>query len=312
MHRLNIALNTIRLEGEAIASMGSRLGNSFSEAVDIILRSNGRVVLVGMGKSGIVAQKIAATFASTGQTSFFVHPGEAYHGDLGMIRPGDVALLISNSGETEEVIRLLPFLQHQGNVIIALTGGLNSSLSMNADVVLDVGVQREACTNNLAPTSSTTCTMVMGDALALALASERNFQPEDFARFHPGGSLGRKLLCRVGDLMRKQSLPFCTPNDAFRKVIQTITGGRLGLALVKQNEALIGIITDGDIRRAFENYDDCKHLTAEDCMSTHPITVPPVMRVLDAEQLMLEKKISSLVVIEGGRVVGVFQIFDQI
>ena len=196
---LQIAQQTLDTEIEALKAMRARLDGRISQAVDLVLEMRGRVVVVGMGKSGIIGQKIAATLASTGTPAFFVHPGEAFHGDLGMIKPIDVALLISNSGETEEVLRILPFLQYQQNKIVAMTGKMNSTLAAHADVVLDVGVEREACKNNLAPTCSTTNTLAMGDALAVALTVQRGFQPEDFARFHPGGSLGRRLLTRVCD-----------------------------------------------------------------------------------------------------------------
>jgi len=312
MNKFEQAKKTIELEVLAITAMAERLSKSFDIALEIILHSQGRVVIIGMGKSGIIGQKIAATLASTGQPAFFVHPGDAYHGDLGMIRPVDVALLISNSGETEEVIRLLPFLQHQKNKIIALTGRMNSTLSKYADVALDVGVDREACNNNLAPTSSTTCSLVMGDALAVALSSARSFQPKDFARFHPGGNLGRKLLTCVGDVMHKKNLPICLPGDAFRKIVQVITEGRLGIALVVDEKKLVGIITDGDIRRAFELDQDLKFLLASTFMSLHPIHVSPTMRLVEAENLMLEKKVNSLVVVENDQLQGVLQIYDQV
>ncbi len=190
MDYLDTARGVIATEIDALQQMSNRLNGDFKKAIDCILNMQGRVVVVGMGKSGIVGKKIAATLASTGTPSFSVHPGEAFHGDLGMIRPIDVALMISNSGETEELIRLLPFMQYQKNLVIAMTGNMNSTLARNADVTLDISVPHEACNNNLAPTSSTTATLAMGDALAVVLSTARNFQPEDFARFHPGGSLG--------------------------------------------------------------------------------------------------------------------------
>lgn len=289
----------------------NRLDAGFEKAVEIILATRGRVIVAGMGKSGIIGQKIAATLASTGTPSFFVHPGEAFHGDLGMIKPIDVMLLISNSGETEEVVRLLPFMQHQENRIIAMTGKGNSTLARNADVVLDVFVEREACNNNLAPTSSTTATLVMGDALAVALSEKRNFRPEDFARFHPGGSLGRKLLTRVADIMRKDNLPACPPQANFRAIVNEIGAGRLGLTLVMEGDHLHGIITDGDVRRAFDRFDDITAVTAEMIMTRAPKTVRDDKRFAEAEQEMLDKKINSLVVTgEDGKVVGVLQIYD--
>jgi arabinose-5-phosphate isomerase len=306
-----LAQQTIAIEVEALQAMSDRLGAGFKRAVDIIMAARGRVVVIGMGKSGLIGQKIVATLASTGTPSLFVHPGEAFHGDLGMIKPIDVALLISNSGETEEVIRLLPFLQYQQNKIIAMTGRIDSTMARHADVVLDVAVEREACNNNLAPTSSTTATLVMGDALAVALSVERAFQPEDFARFHPGGSLGRKLLTLVSDVMHKENLPICSSQDCFRDVVHVINRGRLGLALVMQEQELKGLITDGDVRRAFDANDDCKALIAAQIMSTDPKFVFPHTRFTDAEDLMRACKVNALVVKDlTGQLAGVLQIFD--
>lgn len=307
---LAIAQQTLDIEIAALKAMRQRLDHRINKAVEIVLEMRGRVVVVGMGKSGIIGQKIAATLASTGTPAFFVHPGEAFHGDLGMIKPIDVALLISNSGETEEVLRILPFLQYQKNKIIAMTGKMQSTLAQHADVVLDVGVEREACKNNLAPTSSTTNTLAMGDALAVALTEKRNFQPEDFARFHPGGSLGRRLLTRVQDVMCKEPLPVCAPTSSFREVVNAITYGRLGLTLVMDDEVLCGIITDGDVRRAFDVYEDVKSLHAEKIMAANPLTINADTRFADAESYMREKKVSALVVQDtAGKTVGVLQIF---
>lgn len=308
---LDTARQTIRNEIEALEAMMGRLDSAFDKAVDIIMEARGRVIVAGMGKSGIIGQKIAATLASTGTPSFFVHPGEAFHGDLGMIKPIDVVLLLSNSGETEEVVRLLPFMQHQENRIIAMTGNMRSTLARNAHVVLDVFVEREACNNNLAPTSSTTATLVMGDALAIALSEKRNFRPEDFARFHPGGSLGRKLLTRVRDVMRRDDLPVCGPDASFRAIVNEIGAGRLGLVLVMEDDELRGIITDGDVRRAFDRYENITSVTAGMIMTRTPKTIAEDRRFAEAEQDMLEKKISSLVVTGAdGRVTGVLQIYD--
>lgn len=307
---LAIAQQTLDIEIAALKAMRQRLDHRINKAVEMVLEMRGRVVVVGMGKSGIIGQKIAATLASTGTPAFFVHPGEAFHGDLGMIKPIDVALLISNSGETEEVLRILPFLQYQKNKIIAMTGKMQSTLAQHADVVLDVGVEREACKNNLAPTSSTTNTLAMGDALAVALTEKRNFQPEDFARFHPGGSLGRRLLTRVQDVMCKEPLPVCAPTSSFREVVNAITYGRLGLTLVMDDEVLCGIITDGDVRRAFDVYEDVKSLHAEKIMTANPLTITADTRFADAESYMREKKVSALVVQDAaGKTVGVLQIF---
>lgn len=309
---LAIAQETLDIEIEALKRMRDRLDSRINEAVELILAMQGRVVVVGMGKSGIIGQKIAATLASTGTPAFFVHPGEAFHGDLGMIKPIDVALLISNSGETEEVLRVLPFLQYQQNKMIALTGKMDSTLAQYAHVALDVGVEREACKNNLAPTSSTTNTLAMGDALAVALTVKRDFQPEDFARFHPGGSLGRRLLTRVCDVMHKDPLPVCAPDASFRDVVNSITYGRLGLTLVMDGEMLKGIITDGDLRRAFEAQDEVKNLTAAQLMSPNPLTIAANTRFADAEAFMREKKVGALVVQDAqGSTVGVLQIYSM-
>lgn len=308
---LSLARKVISDEIQALKLMSSRLDETFTRAVKLILNSRGRVILVGMGKSGIIGRKIAASLASTGTPAFSVHPGEAFHGDLGMIRPEDVVIMISNSGETEELLRLLPFLEHQNNPIIAMTGKMDSTLARHADAVLDVSVEKEACANNLAPTSSTTAALVMGDAITIAVSSRRGFRPEDFARFHPGGSLGRKLLARVKDVMRKDRLPICTPDSTFRDVIHSITEGRLGLVVVMEGVALCGLITDGDVRRVLDTDDDVRALKASDLMTRAPITIAADARLSEAEARMLERKVSSLVVMEAdGGLAGVLQIFD--
>jgi arabinose-5-phosphate isomerase len=308
---LALARSVISTEIEALEGMSQRLNGDIQKATEIIMGARGRVVVVGMGKSGIIGKKIVATLASTGTPSFFVHPGEAFHGDLGMIRPIDVALMISNSGETEELIRLLPFMEYQKNPVIAMTGKLDSTLARHADVVLDISVPREACNNNLAPTSSTTATLVMGDVLAVVLSTLRGFQPADFARFHPGGSLGRKLLTCVADVMHRQNLPICAVDASFREVLQTITFGRLGLAMVMDGTALCGLITDGDIRRAFDKAEDPLRLLAKDVMTSNPMTIGMSERFAVAEERMREAKINSLIVKDHeGSIVGVLQIFD--
>jgi len=311
---LVIARSVIAAEIAALQGMAERLNNDphqrFAQAVETILATEGRVVVVGMGKSYIIGRKIAASLASTGTPAFSVHAGEAFHGDLGMIRPSDVALMLSNSGETEELIRLLPFLQYQGNRIVAMTGGLTSTLAKNAHVVLDVAVRQEACSNNLAPTSSTTAMLVMGDALTVALSDARGFQPEDFARFHPGGSLGKKLLARVADVMHARALPICAHDARFSEVIQTMTRGRLGLAIVMEGDKLVGVITDGDVRRAFEQGDTAT-LKAAQFMSTAPKTIASSERLVVAEDRMQREKIKELLALDDqGKVAGVLQIFD--
>ncbi|AMC36358.1 KpsF/GutQ family sugar-phosphate isomerase [Janthinobacterium sp. B9-8] len=305
------AKNIVAIEIQALSAMADRIDGSFQKAIDIILNAKGRVVVVGMGKSGLIGKKIAASMASTGTAAFFVHPGEAFHGDLGMIQPSDAVLMISNSGETEELIRLLPFLVHQENRVIAMTGKMKSTLAKHADVVLDISVEREACNNNLAPTCSTTATLVMGDALAIVLSTKYDFQIEDFARFHPGGSLGRRLLTRVADVMRKDNLPVCQQEDSFRDVVHIINSGRLGLALVMENDELLGIITDGDIRRAFDSDLDYKQVKAAHIMSKNPKCASPDERFVDAEERIRIAKVNALVVKNNmNKVVGILQIFD--
>lgn len=311
MDLIALSKEVISVEVDALLAMRDRVDGSFVEAVQTVLKSSGRLVVVGMGKSGIIGKKIAATLASTGTASFFVHPAEAFHGDLGMIHREDVLLMISNSGETEELVRLLPFLKYQGNRVIAMTGGRNSTLARNADVVLDISVPREACKNNLAPTSSTTATLVMGDALAVALSTVKDFQPEDFARFHPGGSLGRRLLTRVGDVMHKQDLPVCAPDSTMRDVVGVITRGKLGIALVMDGRRMLGIITDGDLRKALEDHADPLALRAVEIMTEAPLTVHERENLGRTEDLMKERGKRALVVVDdAGAPVGVLQIFD--
>lgn len=307
------ARQVVAMQIDALSAMADRIGADFDAAVDIVLARQGRVVLVGMGKSGLIGKKIAATMASTGTPAFFVHPAEAFHGDLGMIGPQEVVVMISNSGETEELVRILPFLEHQENRIIAMTGRRDSTLGRHAHAVLDVSVEREACNNNLAPTSSTTATLVMGDALAVVLSSKCNFQPEDFARFHPGGSLGRRLLTRVADVMHKDNLPVCRPDASFRDVVHEINRGRLGLVLVMQDGDLLGIITDGDVRRAFDSAADYREIAARHIMSSEPKLAAPDERFSDAEARLRAARINALVVKnQAGEVVGVLQIHDVV
>lgn len=308
---LELAKQVITSEITSLQMMQDRIGAEFTNAISIIQQCRGKLVLIGMGKSGIIGKKIAATLSSTGTPSLFVHAGEAFHGDLGTIEPKDVAMLISNSGETEEIIRIIPFIQWQKNKMIAMTGNLNSSLAKHADVVLDVSVDREACNNNLAPTNSTTVTLVMGDAIAVTLSTLKGFQPEDFARFHPGGNLGKKLLTRVHEVMLTKNLPFCKPTSNFREVVSTMNSGRLGLALVMEDSKLKGIITDGDLRRALNAHDNPTVLKAEEFMTNSPKTVYQNEMFANAEAQMQTSRINSMVVIdENKNVVGVLQIYS--
>jgi len=309
---VDIAEEVIAIEVAAINAMSGRLGVVFKQVVELIVNCSGRVVVVGMGKSGIIGRKIAATLASTGTPSFFVHPAEAFHGDLGMIGVNDVLLMISNSGETEELIRILPFLNYQKNSIVAFTGYTRSTLAKNSDLVLDTFVQQEACNNNLAPTCSTTVALVLGDALAVTLSTVKGFQAEDFARFHPGGNLGRKLLTRVRDVMHSDRLPIISSNELFRDVVDEINKGGLGLILVVECDELVGIITDGDIRRAIDLEASCKGLKAMDLMSKDPVCILAEDLLSSAEDIMKSLKIGALVVKEQrGDVVGVINIYDK-
>ena len=307
MDYIEIAKDVFTIEARAIGQLAERLDNAFSEAVQQILASRGRVIICGMGKSGIIGKKIAATLASTGTPSFFMHPGEAYHGDLGMVTPDDVFVAISNSGETDEVVKLIPFLRSNGNHLIALTGNPLSTLAKAAHNHLDIGVQEEACPLQLAPTSSTTATLAMGDALAVTLMKARDFKPENFARFHPGGSLGRRLLSKVEDEMVKTNLPLVSADAKVLDVIHAMTRGSLGLAIVRHSDGW-GLITDGDIRRAIERHSEAVFgKSAAELMSSDPTIVPLGTRVEDALMLMDSRRITSLLVFDNEQIVGVFK-----
>ena len=266
-----LAQEVFEIESKEIANLSKRLTDDFEKAINAILQSSGKLIVSGMGKSGIIGKKIAATLASTGTPSFFLHPGEAYHGDLGMIEENDIVLLISNSGETDEVLKLIPFLKYQKNCTISMSGNDDSTLAKNTNYHLNIAVDKEACPLFLAPTSSTTATLVMGDALAVTLMKLRDFKEENFAKFHPGGSLGRRLLTTVGDVMKKKNLPIISSQATIKEVIQKISEGKLGLVVIIDNNKIIGIITDGDIRRTMESREkDFFNLKAEDLMSIHP------------------------------------------
>lgn len=306
------ALNTFRAEAEAVQSLAGQLTDDFEKAVRAILATHGKVIVTGMGKSGLVGRKIAATLASTGTPSFFLHPGEAYHGDLGMIEASDIVLALSNSGQTDEVLRLIPYLQECGNTVIAMTGNAGSTLAKNSTYHLDVSVKSEACPLSLAPTCSTTAQLAMGDALAVALMNERGFRAEDFARFHPGGSLGRRLLTRVGDVMRSEHLPTASPSSRLGEVIITISDARMGVAVILDEGKIAGIVTDGDVRRAMLKYGArFFDITADEIMTRTPKTVSVADRLTDAEQLMQDNKIHSLIVVDrDGKLAGIVELYD--
>lgn len=277
----------------------------------MILRCRGRLIVSGMGKSGLIGRKMAATFSSTGTPSYFLHPAEALHGDLGVIRHDDVVMLISNSGETEEILRLLPSLQDFGNAIIGISGNSNSTLARHSTVFLHLPMEREVCPNNLAPTTSTLLTLALGDALAVALIQLRGFKPLDFARFHPGGSLGRKLLTRVADVMHKR-VPTVHPCAPLQDAINSMTTGRLGLTVVMDGELLAGIFTDGDLRRAIAKDPAALSQPVSHFMTANPITVTAGTRLSDAEVLMRDGNIRALIVLDDdGQVAGVLDIFDN-
>ena len=304
---ISIAQEVLKLEAQALVFVAEKVDGDFTSSVEAILGSKGKVIICGMGKSGIVGKKIAATLASTGTSSFFMHPGEAYHGDLGMVSPNDIFIGISNSGETDEVVKLISFLKDNGNIFIAMTGNEQSTLARAANFHLNVGVEKEACPLQLAPTSSTTATIAMGDALAVTLMKARDFKPEHFARFHPGGSLGRRLLSRVENEMVTEDLPFLSASAKISDVISTMSNAGLGLAIVQQEKAL-AVITDGDLRRAIEKYQgDLFTKSARDLMVTEPITVTVGTRVEDAIQLMESHGINSVLVRDSESIVGVFK-----
>ncbi|QLE96964.1 KpsF/GutQ family sugar-phosphate isomerase [Neptunomonas phycophila] len=304
---IQTAKQVFEIEANALNALSERLDSDFDDAVKTILDAKGKVIICGMGKSGIIGKKIAATLASTGTPSFFMHPGEAYHGDLGMVTSDDVFVAISNSGETDEVVKLIPFLKDNNNYLVALTGNAKSTLATAANAHLDVGVAEEACPLQLAPTSSTTATLAMGDALAVTLMKARDFKPENFARFHPGGSLGRRLLSRVEDEMVSTDLPFVSVNSSLLDVIQTMSVGRLGLAIIKDVDGY-AMITDGDVRRLIEQYKEAAFSkVASDFMSLNPAQVPLGTRVEDALALVDSRKISSLLVVDKDAIVGVFK-----
>lgn len=308
MNYLQSARTTLAVEQQALAQTAEKLDENFSLIVQNILACEGRLVIGGIGKSGLIGKKMVATFASTGTPSFFLHPTEAFHGDLGMLKPVDIVMLISYSGETDDVNKLIPSLKNFGNKIIVLTGNPNSTLARHADYILNIGVEREVCPNNLAPTTSALVTLALGDALAVALMQAREFKPADFAKFHPGGSLGRRLLCRVKDEMQTR-LPIATPNTSFTDCLSIMNEGRMGVALIMEKEQLRGIITDGDIRRALSaNGAETLNKCAQDLMTAQPKTISENAYLSEAEAFMKVHKIHSLVVInEQQKVVGLVE-----
>ena len=309
---MNTAKNTFLLGAEALKNLADSLDNEFEKAIDIIQNTDGKVVVVGLGKSGLLGSKMAATFASTGTPSFFMHATEAYHGDIGMVESGDSVILISYSGETDEVIRLIPIFNERGIKIISIVGVEKSTLAKFSDATLLVTVEREACPHNLAPTTSSITTLAMGDALAVTLMERANFQKEDFAKNHPGGSLGRRLLTKVKDVMHKLPLPIVAENTGIREVICEMTEGRMGIAIVQEGAELKGVITDGDLRRMLLKADSLDDIKASDIMSKNPEIISENKNLYDAEKVMIDKKITVLLVCnDNSDIVGLLQIYTS-
>ncbi|AGV48311.1 KpsF/GutQ family sugar-phosphate isomerase [Campylobacter jejuni] len=310
MNTLEIAKEVFEKEAQAILDLATNLDENFNQAVNLMLNTKGRCIVSGMGKSGHIGAKIAATLASTGTPSFFIHPGEALHGDLGMLTSEDVLIAISNSGETEEILKIIPAIKKREIPLIVMCGKKNSTLVKQGDIFLNIAVEKEACPLQLAPMSSTTATLVMGDALAAALMKVRNFKPDDFALFHPGGSLGRKLLTKVKDLMVSSNLPIVHPDTEFNDLVDVMTSGKLGLCVVLENEKLVGIITDGDLRRALKASDKPRFdFKAKEIMSINPKVVDADAMASEAEGIMLKHKIKEIIVGKEEKVVGIIQLY---
>ena len=310
---LSLAKSTFEIEAAAVLGLADRMGQEFAQAVLLMLTCEGRVVVMGMGKSGHIGRKIAATLASTGTPAMFVHPAEASHGDLGMIQAIDVVLAISNSGESEELTSILPLLRRQGVPLVAITGGVHSALARHAQVTLDSSVAQEACPLNLAPTASTTAQLAIGDALAVALLDARGFKEEDFARSHPGGALGRKLLTHVSDVMRSgEAVPKVTPETSFTELMREMSAKGLGAsAVVDKQQRVLGIFTDGDLRRLVENGSDLRAIKAADVMHANPRTVRAESLAVEAVALMEQCCITSVLVVdEQGRLCGALNTND--
>jgi len=304
------ALTTIRKEAEAITGLLSSIDENFIQCVNIILHAGGRVIVTGIGKSAIIGQKIVATFNSTGTPSVFMHAADAIHGDLGIIQIEDVVLCLSKSGETPEIKILVPLIKKNGNPLLAIVGNPNSYLATQANYRIDTSVPQEACPNNLAPTSSTTAQMVMGDALAICLLESRGFTASDFAKFHPGGVLGKTLYLTVADLYVNNPAPKVTHSDNIKSVILEISSKRLGATAVLKHDKLAGMITDGDLRRMLEKNIGLETITAEDIMSPNPKTIEPEMLVIEALQVMRNNNITQLIVLKDGVYLGIIHLHD--
>jgi len=308
---LDLARRVLRIEADAVAALIDRIDGTFLAAMSLILNCRGRVIVSGIGKSGHIARKIAATFASTGTPAYFVHPAEASHGDLGMITRDDVLIALSNSGESAELMAIIPIIKRQGGKVIAITGNPASSLALESDTHLDATIAEEACPHNLAPTASTTAALALGDALAVALLDARGFGAEDFARSHPGGALGRRLLTHVRDVMR-ETPPSVSPAAPVADAILEISRGGIGMTVVVDDQQrVLGIFTDGDLRRAFEKRLDLRALTVADVMTARPRTIGPDKLAVEAVEMMEQFKINALPVTEAdGRLIGALNMHD--
>jgi arabinose-5-phosphate isomerase len=309
---IDIAKQTIETEANAILNLSTLITNDFAEATQLIYNSKGRVIITGIGKSAIIANKIVATLNSTGTPAIFMHAADAIHGDLGLILKDDVVICISKSGNTPEIKVLIPLIKSAKNKLIAITGNKDSFLGQQADYVLNTFVEKEACPNNLAPTTSTTAQLVMGDALAICLLKLRGFSKNDFAKYHPGGALGKKLYLRVQDISSVNEKPKVLPDTNIKNVIIEITEKMLGVTAVVNNDKIIGIITDGDLRRMLSKVDDFSNLTAKDIMSTNPRCIKADAMAIDALELMENNGISQLLVEEKGKYAGVVHLHDLI
>lgn len=307
---ISSAKKTILSESQSIAKLVDFIDINFIETAELIFNSNGRLVVTGIGKSAIIARKIVATLNSTGTPSLFLHASEAIHGDLGMVQKDDVVICISKSGNSPEIKVLVPLLKNFGNKLIAITGNTTSFLGKESDFVLNTFVETESCPNNLAPTNSTTAQLVMGDALAVVLMEMRDFKPDDFAKYHPGGALGKKLLLRVKDMLDTSRKPFVNPDSSIKDVIVEISEKRLGVAAVIENDKVIGIITDGDIRRMLNKTETITGLTAKDIMTINPKTIKSSDMVADALNIMEDFSITQLVVVDDAIYIGVIHLHD--
>jgi arabinose-5-phosphate isomerase len=307
----NIAIKTIEEEANSIYQLKNYIDDDFVKTVELILESNGRVVITGIGKSANIANKIVATLNSTGTPALFMHAADAIHGDLGMIRPNDTVICISKSGNTPEIKVLVPLIKNMGNNLVAMVSGLDSFLALNSDYVLKAKVEKEACPNNLAPTNSTTAQLVMGDALAVALLECRQFTDRDFAKYHPGGALGKKLYLRVSDLVSPENPPKVALDEKIRPIILEISSKRMGsTAVVNDKNELLGIITDGDLRRMLEKNEDVSELTAKDIMTPTPKTTSSDVLAINAFQTMEKYNITGLAVVDEGKYIGMVHLHD--